>query len=448
MTMQTAEEALSYLYGLIPKGIKLGLKNISCVLKELGDPQLKIPSIQIAGTNGKGSTAAFCESILRTAGYRVGLYTSPHLIHFSERIQIDRTPLPEDEMTSLILRIKEVVEKKGIPITFFEFSTAMAFLYFAEQGTDISIIEVGMGGRLDATSLCGGDISIITSISHDHSSYLGDSIEQIAFEKASIIKKKGTVFAVNESKKAVEVIKRVAREKYAKIQFLGNHFRIKRTGQETSSQSLIYSNKEDRFENLELSLLGDFQADNAALAVSACIYLAGRMGKDLNEQSIRAGLKTTRWDGRIEVVSSSPIIILDSAHNPGAVNKMTDSVQSLFSYARVIVVIGLMKDKSGNEILEILSKFGDQFILVRPNQERSENPERLKEILKHHRIPCEVIEDVSEAIERVKIIAKPDDLVCITGSIFTVGEAKKYFAENESDFKINLPTSSGIHLDG
>ena len=175
----TAEESLSYLYSLIPRGIKLGLKNISNVLNKLDDPQLKIPSIHIAGTNGKGSTAAFCESILRAAGYRVGLYTSPHLIHFSERIQINRFPLPDNHMIDLIIRIKKVVETHNIPITFFEFSTAMAFLYFSEAKTDINIMEVGMGGRLDATSLCKGNISIITSISYDHTPYLGDKIEEI-----------------------------------------------------------------------------------------------------------------------------------------------------------------------------------------------------------------------------------------------------------------------------
>jgi dihydrofolate synthase/folylpolyglutamate synthase len=441
--MQTTEEALSFLYSLIPKGIKLGLKNISCVLKELGDPQLKIPSIQIAGTNGKGSTSAFCESILRTAGYRVGLYTSPHLIHFNERIQIDRIPIPENEMIPLVHEIKEVVEKFNIPITFFEFSTAMAFLYFAQKKTDINVIEVGMGGRLDATSLCRGGISIITSISLDHSKYLGDSIDQIAFEKASIIKKNGTVFALNESEIVVEVIERVARDKSAEINLLGEHFRVKRTGQEPPSQFLTYSNNHVRFENLKISLLGDFQADNAALAVSACIHHADKAGKELSEQSIRTGLETTHWDGRMEVVSDRPTIILDSAHNPEAVKKMAISVKGLFSYARAVIIVGLMRDKPGNEILELLSSFGDHFILVRPRQDRSEDPERLREYLCHRQISCEVIESVHEAIRKAKQIASPDDIVCITGSIFTVGEAKQYFEENEPDFKNNIPASSG-----
>ena len=441
-----ADEALSYLYGLTPRGIKLGLKNISSVLKELGDPQLKIPSIQIAGTNGKGSTAAFCESILRTTGYRVGLYTSPHLIHFCERIQINRVPLPDNAMIGLITKLRKVVEKQEIPVTFFEFSTAMAFLYFSEQKTDINIIEVGMGGRLDATSLCAGDISIITSISHDHTNHLGNKIEEIAFEKASIIKEGGTVFALNENQKVVDVINRVAEQKSADIHLLGDQFWVEKAVQETSSQSITYSNDKNRFIDLELSLIGDFQVYNAALAVSACLNHASKTKKELSEQSIRTGLKTTRWDGRMEVVSYNPTVILDSAHNPSAVMNMAKSVQKLFSYARAIVVLGLMKDKPSNEILKILSNFGDKFILVRPNQDRSENPFQLKEILDQYKVPCEVIENTSDAIRKVKQSIQTDDMVCITGSIFTVGEAKQYL-ENEPDFKTNFSPATGVHLD-
>ena len=221
MATLTAEESLNYLYSLIPKGIKLGLKNISAVLNELGNPQLNTPSIHIAGTNGKGSTAAFCESILRNAGYKVGLYTSPHLNHFGERIQINRIHLSESEVIQLVAKVKNVVENLKIPITFFEFGTAMAFLHFAEQETDVNVIEVGMGGRLDATSLCKGDITIITSIAKDHTSYLGNKIKEITFEKASVIKEGGTVFAVKWSKKVHEVIKKISDRQSANAQFLG-----------------------------------------------------------------------------------------------------------------------------------------------------------------------------------------------------------------------------------
>ena len=447
MATLTPEEALNYLYSLIPKGIKLGLKNISTVLNGLGNPQLNTPTIHIAGTNGKGSTAAFCESILRNAGYKVGLYTSPHLNHFGERIQINRIPLSENELIQLVAKVKHVVENLKIPITFFEFATAMAFLHFAEQETDINVIEVGMGGRLDATSLCKGDITIITSIAKDHTSYLGTKIEEITFEKASVIKEGGTVFAIKGTKKVHEVIKSISDIKSATAQFLGEHFVLKNNPGQNSPSLITYQNPNVCLKDLEISLAGGFQASNAALALSACLHHARKSGKEISEQSIRTSLKNTSWAGRMEVISSRPTILLDIAHNPAAVKEMAKSAQKLFSYTRVIVIYGAMKDKQSDEMLQELTNFADHFILVRPNQERSENPTRFKKILKKYNTPCEVIESIPKAIRKVKQTALSDDMVCITGSIFTVGEARHYL-ENESDFKTTISPSTGLHLNG
>ena len=447
MATLTPEEALNYLYSLIPKGIKLGLENISTVLNGLGNPQLNTPTIHIAGTNGKGSTAAFCESILRNAGYKVGLYTSPHLNHFGERIQINRIPLSENELIQLVAKVKHVVENLKIPITFFEFATAMAFLHFAEQETDINVIEVGMGGRLDATSLCKGDITIITSIAKDHTSYLGTKVEEITFEKASVIKEGGTVFAIKGTKKVHEVIKSISDIKSATAQFLGEHFVLKKNPGKNSPSLITYQNPNVCLKDLEISLAGGFQASNAALALSACLHHARKSGKEISEQSIRTSLKNTSWAGRMEVISSRPTILLDIAHNPAAVKEMAKSAQKLFSYTRVIVIYGAMKDKQSDEMLQELTNFADHFILVRPNQERSENPTRFKKILKKYNTPCEVIESIPKAIRKVKQTALSDDMVCITGSIFTVGEAKHYL-ENEPDFKTTIPPSTGLHLNG
>jgi len=447
MATLTPEEALNYLYSLIPKGIKLGLENISTVLNGLGNPQLNTPTIHIAGTNGKGSTAAFCESILRNAGYKVGLYTSPHLNHFGERIQINRIPLSENELIQLVAKVNHVVENLKIPITFFEFATAMAFLHFAEQETDINVIEVGMGGRLDATSLCKGDITIITSIAKDHTSYLGTKIEEITFEKASVIKEGGTVFAIKGTKKVHEVIKSISDIKSATAQFLGEHFVLKKNPGKNSPSLITYQNPNVCLKDLEISLAGGFQASNAALALSACLHHARKTGKEISEQSIRTSLKNTSWAGRMEVISSRPTILLDIAHNPAAVKEMAKSAQKLFSYTRVIVIYGAMKDKQSDEMLQELTNFADHFILVRPNQERSENPTRFKKILKKYNTPCEVIESIPKAIRKVKQTALSDDMVCITGSIFTVGEARHYL-ENESDFKTTISPSTGLHLNG
>jgi dihydrofolate synthase/folylpolyglutamate synthase len=355
--------------------------------------------------------------------------------------------MAESEMIKIISRVKKAAEDIEIPITFFEFATAMAFLHFSEQKTDINVIEVGMGGRLDATSLCKGDISIITSISKDHTSYLGEELEKIAFEKASILKEGGTVFAMKGIEEVNQIIKDIADQKSAKLNFLGDHFWVEGTSNKTFSQYIKYSNKKLCLENLELSLIGDFQAKNAALAISSCLYYANKTGKDLSEESIRKGLKGTSWCGRMEIVSSKPTIILDAAHNPAAVKEMTGSIKKLFSYSRAIVILGVMKDKPSGEILKILSSFADHFILVRPKQERSENPERLKQVMSKHKVSCEVIESVPNAIRRVKQILLPDDIACITGSIFTVGEAKNYF-KNELYFKTNLSPSADTYLNG
>jgi dihydrofolate synthase / folylpolyglutamate synthase len=447
MAKPSYEASLNYLYSLIPKGIKLGLKNISTVLDELGDPQQKSSTIHIAGTNGKGSTGAFCESILRNAGYRVGLYTSPHLINFRERIQINRVPVSDNELINLIARVKQVTENLKIPITFFEFCTAMAFLHFAEQETDVNVIEVGMGGRLDATNLCRGDISIITSIAKDHTFYLGDNVEKIAFEKASIVKRNGTVFAFKGSKKVNAVIKNISDQKSANAQFLGEHFNVKIITGKNSLLFITYQNQDIHLKNIELSLLGDFQASNAALALSACLHHANNTGKEISEKSIRKGLKKTSWNGRMEIISSHPTILLDTAHNPAAVKEMTKSAQKLFSHTKIIVICGIMKDKQSDLILKELTNFANHFILVRPNQERSENPARLREILKNYNASCEVIENIPKAIKKAKTTALANEMICITGSIFTVGEAKKYL-DNEFNFKTNFFPPTGLHLNG
>jgi dihydrofolate synthase/folylpolyglutamate synthase len=304
-----------------------------------------------------------------------------------------------------------------------------------------------MGGRLDATSLCKSDITIITSIAKDHTSYLGSKIEEITFEKASVIKEGGTVFAIKGSKKVHEVIKNISDQKSADAQFLGEHFVVEKTQGKSSSLLITYQNHDVCLKDLELSLAGGFQASNAALALSACLHHARKTGKEISEQSIRTSLKNTSWAGRMEVISSRPTILLDIAHNPAAVKEMAKSAQKLFSYTRVIVIYGAMKDKQSDEMLQKLTSFADHFILVRPNQERSESPTRLKEILRKYNASCEVIESIPKAIRKAKQTALPDDMVCITGSIFTVGEAKQYL-ENESDFKTNFSHSTGLHLNG
>jgi len=423
------QEALAYLYGLNPGTIKLGLDNTQSLLRYFGDPHLKVPTIHIAGTNGKGSTAAFTESILRASGFRTGFYTSPHLLHFKERIQVDRVPIEEDKLTDLVFRVRQAVEKLNLPITFFEFGTVMAFLYFLEQKTQWNIIEVGMGGRLDATNLCQAQISIITSIGLDHTQHLGSDLEQIAYEKACIIKDYGTVFAHLEGLEALSVIKKAAAERSAKIRLLGKDVTAEFKSVHPGGQTFDFSFGEYHLQNLEIPLAGRHQVANAGLALAACLELRQK-GVPLSMETIREGLKNVRWEGRLETISIRPFVILDCAHNPDGVRKLTLSLREIFSFRRCIVILGIMSDKPVQEMLQIISAVADHLILVKPEQNRAMEPALLKNHLRNWEKPVEIVEQIPYAVRAAKISANPDDLICITGSIFTVAEAKKFLADD------------------
>jgi dihydrofolate synthase / folylpolyglutamate synthase len=422
------QEALDYLYSLTHSGIKLGLQNTSRLLQYFDNPQLSIRTIHIAGTNGKGSTAAISESILRAAGYKTGLYTSPHLLDFRERIQINRNLIEKQDITRLIQTIKNAVEKLEIPVTFFELGTVLAFLYFKEQNVDVNILEVGLGGRLDATNLCKAEVSIITSISHDHMEYLGDDLKQIAFEKASIIKPSGTVFAHIPDNEIFNVVNSLAQSRDAAVYRLNREFKVGKIDSEKGLQTFDFSGEKREFTGLELPLMGQFQAKNAGLAVAACL----KFFRNLNEVDMRKGLRTVQWEGRLEVVSDNPTVILDSAHNEASVRNMTSELRKSIKFSRCLVILGLMKDKEIDKIIENLSLFGDRFYLVQVNPPRGADPEKLKEKFKKYKKPVQVSKSVSSALQTIKGFSSPNDLVCITGSIFTVAEAKKYFQYEKS----------------
>ncbi len=432
MSESTYQEALSYLYSLAQSGIKLGLKNTAQLLHHFGNPQLKTPTIHIGGTNGKGSTAAMTESILNASGYSVGLYTSPHLLDFRERIQINRRMIEKQQTVDLICRIKSVVENLKIPITFFEFGTVLAFLYFHEQNTDINVIEVGLGGRLDATNLCKAEISIITSISLDHTQYLGENLEQIAFEKASIIKDNGTVFVHIPEEELFQVVKHSARKCSATLYRSGTNFQVTSGAGNEKKNIFNYKWGSRVLNDLILPLTGHFQQSNAGLALSACLEL-NEHGLNIEEKYIRQGLETVSWEGRLETVSSHPTVVLDCAHNEASVRNMALELRKNYKFSRCFIILGLMRDKEIDKVIKILSSLGDQFFLVSVNPPRGEAPEELAEKLKFYNKPSQIFGTVSGALQAVKQIAHQDDLVCITGSISLVGASKKCF-NNENTF--------------
>jgi len=433
------QAALDYLYSLTHSGIKLGLQTTARLLQYFDNPQLGIRTIHIAGTNGKGSTAAITESILRAAGLRTGLYTSPHLLDFRERIQVSRNMIAKQDTTELILKIKSAVEKLEIPVTFFEFGTVLAFLYFKEQKTDVNILEVGLGGRLDATNLCKADISIITSISRDHMEYLGDDLKQIAFEKASIIKPSGTVFAHIQDEGIFNVVNSLAKSREASIYRLNHEFKVAEIEHKQGYQTLNFIDAERQFNGLKLPLMGQFQAQNAGLAVAACLKFLAKV----NENEVRKGLETVQWEGRLEVVNTHPTVVLDTAHNVESVRNMTAELCKNIKFSRCLVVLGLMKDKEIDKIIEILGPFGDRFYLVQVNPPRGEDPKKLQEKFKKYNKPVQVSESVSSALQAIKEFSSPKDLVCVTGSIFTVAEAKKYFQYDKNFSNLGNSPRSG-----
>jgi len=418
----TYQESLDYLYSLARLGIKLGLENTKRLLDYFGNPQLKTPTVHIAGTNGKGSTAAFVESILRASGYRVGLYTSPHILDFRERIQVDRQLIAPEEITHCVATLKQASEKLNVSPTFFEFSTLMAFLHFDRQKTGWNVVEVGMGGRLDSTNLCQGKVCIITPISRDHESSLGTRLSQIAREKAAIIKHPCAVVCGSQEKEVIQVIQDQSRSHNASLLQLGQDFQVDIQSHTLQGQVFDFNGPEIWYKGLKIALAGRHQSVNAGLAVAACTALADPF---VTEQTIRQGLRSADWPGRLEICGTNPCLILDGAHNLDSFKKLTAFLSEFFSHKRKIWVLGIMKDKPLAEITELISDYADYIVVTQPKSDRSARPEQIRKAFMNFTQPIDLADEIPLALDRAYQVADPDDLIVVTGSLFTVAEAKQ-----------------------
>lgn len=414
------EEAVGYLYSLQKFGIKFGLSKTSNLLKALGNPHKGQKYIHIAGTNGKGSVASFICSILKEAGLRVGLYTSPHLVRFTERFQINNEEITEEKTEALIRELKEVFNSEEPP-TFFEAATALAITYFAREKTDVAIMEVGMGGRLDATNVIVPLVSLITNISMEHQFYLGSTLLDIAREKAGIIKD-GIDFVTGASQPAVvKLFESIAKAKKALFWRLGKDVRYR-----TSASGLHYYGRKHRLNGIHLGLNGDFQSRNAALALAAIERLEEK-GFRISSRDMSKGLENTLWPGRMQIVAENPTIILDGAHNPAATRILAGAIRAGFKYRRLILVIGVMADKEIGPLLRGIVPISDYVIYTRPIYSRAANPEILAAEAAPLEKPGEVVQVLSEALDMARTMAMPQDLIVVSGSLFTVGEAMAYF---------------------
>ena len=427
--MMDYRQSLDYLFSLQKFGIKLGLSSTRNLLERLGRPEQGLPILHIAGTNGKGSVGASVASILRQAGRRVGFFTSPHLVSFRERFAVDGRMIGREDVIRLTEMVRQTTAPEEPP-TFFEFVTAMAFQYFKEQKVDLAIMEVGMGGRLDATNVADPLVSVITHISLEHQDYLGKTLKAIAGEKAGIIKP-GRPVVVGERRKAIlDVFRQTADALHSPLFAHGPDFRARRR----PSGGFDYFGLNGNFKNLHTRLLGGHQVKNASLALAAMELLSAR-GLPVTEADVRKGLELVTWPGRAELLPTVPgqaRIILDGAHNPDAARALANLLKET-PRNRLHLVLGIMADKDIRSIMGWLLPQADALYLTRPEYSRAATVDALAEAASDYPGRVERHEVLTEAIRSAMAATGPDDLIVITGSLFTVGEARGFFMPETLD---------------
>ncbi len=414
------KKAVQYLYGLQKYGIKFGLSKTSKLLKAFGNPHRGRKYIHIGGSNGKGSVAAMVESILIKSGLKVGFYSSPHLVRFTERFRINGREIAPEKAAAIASELMEVINPKHPP-TFFEVTTAMALLYFARERTDISIMEVGMGGRLDATNVIRPMVSVITNISLEHQFFLGSRLMDIAGEKAGIIKRGVDLVTGVTQPSIIRLLEKISKEKKASIWRVGKQVNYRSDGLKFN-----YYGLRRRFNRLELGLKGRVQNRNAALAL-ALIEILEKKGFKISADDMIDGLKDTRWPGRMHIISQEPLIVLDGAHNPAAIRELAHSVEGDFSYKHLILVVGVMDDKDIGRMIKGIVPKADYVIYTRPDYYRSARPEKLMREAFSLGKPCKIEPVISRALEWAREIADPADMILVCVSLFTVGGAMTHF---------------------
>lgn len=423
MTKPFAElaPAVDWAFGLQKYGIKFGLSSTLNLLARLGLPWEEGRYIHLAGTNGKGSVAATLSAILTQTGYPVGLFTSPHLVRFQERYRFRDRDIPGDRLLDLINRVRAVMDASEPP-TFFEFATAMAFLYFFQEQAAPIILETGMGGRLDATNIVTPLVSVITNISMDHQEFLGNTLLAVAGEKAGIIKAGAPLVTGAGQKRVLDLFACRCRELDVPLYVKGVDFHS-RGG---PAGHFSYTGLAWKLEHLRSNLRGRHQYGNAALALAA-LELIEPQGFPVPEAAIREGLIRVRWPGRLEQVAQDPRVWLDGAHNPAAARILAETLKRSPSNGRLILVLGIMADKDFPAILGRLLPLAQTVIFTRPRYFRAANPEALAKQAKPYGVETMLEDRVADAIRRAQALARPQDRIVVTGSLYTVGEAKEYF---------------------
>ena len=431
MTIQTEfNEALHWLNSRTSFGIKPGLERMNFMLEQLGHPERRLKTVHVAGTNGKGSTVSFMRHILQEAGYIVGTFTSPYIESFNERISVDGVPISDEDFVEIVNKVKPIVEKceateHGAP-TEFEVLTVIALEYFAKVAVPyISLIETGLGGRLDSTNVITPLVSVITNIGQDHMNILGNTVEEITKEKAGIIKSGFPVVTAVEQPEAEGIIADMAKSKNSKLYRLGKEFKSVNTALQNGNEVFTFQSPFKTIENLEISMKGEHQVKNAATALMAIEYLKQYFSFVIDEEHIRNGLLKTTWKGRFEKVSDKPLTFIDGAHNPEGINTLCDAIKRYYPNKKVHIIFSALKDKPLKEMIGKLDKIADKITFTQFEFARCAEAKELFELSssanKH------INENWLEAIdgEKQEIGENEEEILIITGSLYFISEVRK-----------------------
>lgn len=416
MFAQDAERQLKWLYGLQSSGVKLGLDNITYLLHRMGDPQKTLRTIHVAGSDGKGSTCAILSSVLRESGFKVGLFTSPHILEFNERIQIDGVPISNDDLAFYASRVRHFVDdmkESDINCTFFEVTTAMAFDYFSRNSVDIAVIEVGMGGRFDATNVIVPDVSVINNISLEHMDYLGDTVEKIAFEKAGIIKPGIPAVTINQGP-ALAVLKDVAKERGSELT-VPDISRIELLSNGPEGPEFSYEGKTYR-----VNIPGRYETKNAVLALTALSKLGDF--RERIEPHVADGMAKVKWPCRLENLGNGYIV--DVTHTAAGSEGLAADIADI--YGKVVLVFGLLDDKDVEDISRNLAGVSSKMVVTTPNCPRAKPIDQTYAVVKKYFPGAECVEGVGNAIARADEIKGEGEQVLIAGSFYMAEEALKW----------------------
>jgi len=416
----THQDNLQYISGLQRIGIRLGLAPVSRLLERLNNPQRAYRTILVGGTNGKGSICAMTASMLFHNGYRVGLYTSPHLIDLGERIRVDGRMIQVDELDACIEAVRREVRED---VTYFEFVTALAFLHFFRCNVDVAVVEVGMGGRLDATNVVRPDVSVISNISLEHREYLGRRLSDIAWEKGGIIKDRGLCITAARQGKVLDILEGICRDRGARLWRVGRDIKVRRNEDGTFS----YRGVEKTYSHLTCPLAGRHQLENAGVALGTMEAMAA-CGLSVDDHALAMGLKKAQWPGRLEVLGRSPVLLVDGAHNPAGAAALCRALKEEFTYDRLILVFGVLGDKDSRSMLKQLAPLADVLILTKPATDRAKPPEELLSVAVRYHDRIELTQTTGEALKLALTKAGAQDLICCTGSLYLVGEIRQAVA--------------------